>query len=444
MKLLNRANLLKMLSSFLPLIFSLAATLIVVLHQIYAPDASLKLPLNAILLFMNLVEFISLAKNKSDNYLYPLSCIIYLFVLANFYNIEIVGIPSPLTNFSEFFNSICGVWIIIALFELAGFVLPSIMKAIREEQNVEQIVSISEKDQLHRNDSKRNDTMSVDSPTPMRKERGLSDGTFSQKASRASLKEHVDKHVFGPSGIWAFIICFAIFVIPFIPFEKLTFWFDSVQDIAEIAYGQDLSTRSALWTVILYVIMMATFATIFCSIFVILYYAVKGGLKDSKNGISAVLAKYSTPAVILIVVFVSIRSMNSEPNDSSFSLQLLSTILESGLLAVVGINGAFILFEAVRLMLNECIEQGSLLKTTMRLVFVLIVQHTTDLIIGILRAFAVKDVIESILLFFMPDLNVTFNSKMDSVLNSALEKEVHNAEKEMSSNNQKSANKEED
>ena len=46
--------------------------------------------------------------------------------------------------------------------------------------------------------------------------------------------------------------------------------------------------------------------------------------------------------------------------------------------------------------------------------------------------FRSKDVIESILLFFMPDLNVTIGAKIDQVFNSALEKEVCKLENDLS------------
>lgn len=60
----------------------------------------------------------------------------------------------------------------------------------------------------------------------------------------------------------------------------------------------------------------------------------------------------------------------------------------------------------------------------MHLVFVLIVQYTVGLLTGILRVFAIRDVIESILLFFMPDLEDSIEPKLNKVFRQALKNEV--------------------
>ncbi|MFQ7397767.1 MAG: hypothetical protein ACLRNW_08105 [Neglectibacter sp.] len=68
-------------------------------------------------------------------------------------------------------------------------------------------------------------------------------------------------------------------------------------------------------------------------------------------------------------------------------------------------------FEAIRLVLKQCLQHGSLLKISMRLIFVLIVQYSMGLLMGVLRMFALRSVLESLLLFFLPDLGIPWNRR---------------------------------
>lgn len=47
----------------------------------------------------------------------------------------------------------------------------------------------------------------------------------------------------------------------------------------------------------------------------------------------------------------------------------------------------------------------------MRLIFVLIVQYSMGLLMGVLRMFALRSVLESLLLFLPPDLGVPWNRR---------------------------------
>lgn len=228
-------------------------------------------------------------------------------------------------------------------------------------------------------------------------------------------------------------ILIGIMALPLFQPEGLPQWYDRVHDLAGVVFSADLIDRSDLLTLILYFVMMIAIVAVVLFVLAIIYYVVKGILRDRHGGIKAILKKYSAPVIILGIVFVAIRSLGDTGEGGiGLGFEVLGMLLESMLLAIIGIIGAFVLIEVVGLLLDECTAQISLLKVAMRLVFILAVQYTTNFITGILRVFAIKDVIESILLFFMPDLNVTIGAKIDQVFNSALEKEVCKLENDLS------------
>ncbi|MFR1478151.1 MAG: hypothetical protein ACLSB9_21955 [Hydrogeniiclostridium mannosilyticum] len=93
---------------------------------------------------------------------------------------------------------------------------------------------------------------------------------------------------------------------------------------------------------------------------------------------------------------------------------------------LVGIIAVMVAFEAIRLVLKQCLQHGSLLKISMRLIFVLIVQYSMGLLMGVLRMFALRSVLESLLLFFLL-YGDSLEPEVTQVMNEALEREIEMA-----------------
>ena len=105
----------------------------------------------------------------------------------------------------------------------------------------------------------------------------------------------------------------------------------------------------------------------------------------------------------------------------------VSSLFGYALGILVGIIAVMVAFEAIRLVLKQCLQHGSLLKISMRLIFVLIVQYSMGLLMGVLRMFALRSVLESLLLFFLPDLGDSLEPEVTQVMNEALEREIEMA-----------------
>lgn len=431
----------KIVSYVLPPIFPVAAALIILLQRIYYPEANFAVVFNSMLFLMSLIEYLPLVINRNDQQPCLLVCNIALLIEALLYNVILTGIPSPLENFAEFFDSICGVWVVVAALEVGFYLFPVIVSAYHDKAEIgedDEEVDVAQSDE----DGSLNKNVRENKRSPLLG--GPSPKTGKMKNRESKSGNGSDEDPF--SWIAFFIVVgmlIGIMALPLFQPAGLPQWYDRVHDLAGVVFSADLINRSDLLTLILYFVMMIAIVAVVLFVLAIIYYVVKGILRDRHGGIKAILKKYSAPVIILGIVFVGIRSLG-ETGEGGIGLgfEVLGTLLESMLLAIIGIIGAFVLIEVVGLLLDECTAQISLLKVAMRLVFILAVQYTTNFITGILRAFAIKDVIESILLFFMPDLNVTIGAKIDQVFNDALEKEVRKLENDLSKSSSNEVEKE--
>lgn len=420
----------KIVSYVLPPILPVAAALIILLQQIYYPEADVAAVFNIMLLLMSLIEFLPLAINRKDKQPCLLVCNIALLLGAFLYNVFLAGIPSPLENLTAFFNSICGVWVVVAGLEIAFFIIPIVLVRLREREDVYQ----SEAGTTPReNPPSENNHTAQENPSHQMPKTSTKPKKKEAETAQINSKK--------PSHLAAIIIIAITLGMPFIGLDFLSPWFERVKELVDAVYGPELGSASALLTIILYVVMMAALALLLWVIYWVIYYST-AQILTKPTDVSGILEEYSAPAAIFIVALVVIYAFNSTSQDDKFNVETFGKIIELMMLIIVGIIGLLVLFEVLRLVINQCLKKGSLLKTAMDLVFVLVIQYTTNFITGILRAFAIKDVIESILLFFMPDLNMKIGAKVDQVFNKALEKEVRDLDDELSKCNQIEAEKE--
>lgn len=127
----------------------------------------------------------------------------------------------------------------------------------------------------------------------------------------------------------------------------------------------------------------------------------------------------------MIVPFL--LSVQQAGTDGYQLVGFVSSLFGYALGILVGIIAVMVAFEAIRLVLKQCLQHGSLLKISMRLIFVLIVQYSMGLLMGVLRMFALRSVLESLLLFFLPDLGDSLEPEVTQVMNEALEREIEMA-----------------
>lgn len=418
----------KLLPHILPVLPPIAATLLIVLQQIYYQNAHAEKYLNILLLALSLLDFLPMLKKQAgDLQALHLSCVGYIDILACLYNVSIVGIPSPLSDFPAFLNSFCGIWLLAAVVELGVVIGPLLYKNHREraareerlllERQWEDFASASgekEADPVHTGQFSKGESKPVSGGAPAQPD-GEPKGAGPQRQKRRfSLTSRTAPLLF----------VFLAILLPLIPWESASAWYTSVKEIAVTVYGSWLEDNSPVTIVLLYIAMLfAIFMTLYILYLFSVYMLER--IKYRPDAGRDIFDEYSSAIALLVVAGTGALAINHFSEDGQFrEIAAVGSLFQWMLVVIVGLITAFVLFETVRLILHQCLERGTLLKTAMHLVFVLVVQYTVGLLTGILRVFAIRDVIESILLFFMPDLEDSIEPKLNKVFRQALKHEV--------------------
>lgn len=400
-----------------------AATLMIVFQQVYYPGANVEILFNVLFLAMSMLAFLPMSKRWTGAVRgFQLICTGYVNLLACLYNVSILGVASPLSDFSAFFNSFCGLWILISTLEMIMVVGPLIYKSYQNRWDGEWNRSVSgEKRNANRGRSGepdfQNDTFpqTLDSCAVSHSNRTKSTNSKDKKPSFST---------FSKIAPFLFIVC--AIILPLMPRNIAPDWVKAVKEITTVVYGNWVEEMSTFVIVLLYIAMLFAACVTLYVLYILSVYMLGRIRKDpSSKGAGDLFQEYSTPIALFIVastVTLAIRQVSG--GNGINDVTAIGGVFEWMLIVVVGIIVVFILVEAVRLVLCQCVEHGSLLKTAMRLVFTLLVQYTIEILTGILRVMAIRDVIESILLFFIPDLEGSIEPKAKNVLNNALDKEI--------------------
>lgn len=409
--------------SIFPMLPPVAATLMVVFQQVYYPSANVEILFNVLFLAMSMLAFLPMVKSRPGVVQkLPLICSGYVNLLACLYNVSIIGVASPLSDFSAFLNSFCGLWILVSTIEIIVVVGPLIYKSYQDRMDREGAQSMQCKGRnTDREGSGKLDFQEATSSQTLDSCAVL----HSNKTENTSSKTEKPRFsVFSKIAPFIFIVC--AIVLPLMPRDIAPDWVKAVKEITTVVYGDWVEGMSTFVIVLLYIAMLFAACVTLYVLYILSVYMLGRIRKDSNSkGAGDLFQEYSTPIALFIVastVTLAIRQVSG--GNGINDITAIGGVFEWMLIVVVGIIVVFILVEAVRLVLCQCLEHGSLLKTAMRLVFTLLVQYTIEVLTGILRVMAIRDVIESILLFFIPDLEGSIEPKAKDVLDNALNKEI--------------------
>lgn len=402
----------------LPLLPPLAAAAVVVFQQVYYPHAQVSVLINILLLTLNLVDFLPTVKapfmKGSANSLIG-TCFITIFALL--YNVCIAGVPSPLSDLPVFLDSMCGVWTFISALELAALSCLALYHGRPAKPSA--LVGAAASAPLA--SSQPATPPSGGQPAASGQAPAPPNGTPPLSAPN-SAPGGGGNHSRGPKLILAAFFLFTA-ILPLIPWQSETGWMQSVRGITAAVFGSSIRNKEALIVVIAYIVLMFVGAVALYVISAMALYLI--AKLSGRAGEQSFFEEYGTPIALLIVVGTGVLAWSKVDFYDAFNgIDLITKLFTWLLIVVVGIISLFVLFEATRLVLKQCTEKGSLLKTSMHLIFVIIMEYTMGLLTGILRIFAVRGIIDDILLFFMPGLADSIGPKVHEVLRKALDDEV--------------------
>lgn len=146
------------------------------------------------------------------------------------------------------------------------------------------------------------------------------------------------------------------------------------------------------------------------------------GEKESEIGLGGFFSEYSTPFSILIVAVSALSTFSS--NGSGDIWKELPIFFENLSGVVLGMMILLIAVDAIRLILIQCTEKGSLLRTAFHLIFVLLVESMMGIVTGVLTGINLKEMCFSLFSFFFQGDRTKTYKKTTKVMNNSIKKEI--------------------
>lgn len=151
-----------------------------------------------------------------------------------------------------------------------------------------------------------------------------------------------------------------------------------------------------------------------------------GESTSGASSLDALFDEYGTAFSLFIVtmsMLLTISSLSPE-NGGNFDISHVSKFFYNILCMILTVMVFFVAVDIVRLMLEQCTQKGSLLRTAMHLTFTLVIECLMGIILGVLSGLRLKETIRSIFSFFFPDVKTFSYNKANQVLEDTLSHEI--------------------
>lgn len=150
--------------------------------------------------------------------------------------------------------------------------------------------------------------------------------------------------------------------------------------------------------------------------------------KDNKNGLSDFFNEYSTPVSVLIVATAMLSTF---AGTEEWTFDKLPELFKNMACIILCILLVLITVDAVRLILKQCVEQGSLLRTSMHITFALLIDCVMGIVVGVLAELNIRGLLSSLFAFFLQGNHTPIYDKAEEVLDEALDEEIEGIRREM-------------
>ncbi|MCD8324133.1 MAG: hypothetical protein LUC32_04160 [Clostridiales bacterium] len=393
---------------FKPCAVPVAALIFIFVQLVFFPTADTLVTFTLLFLVMSFLAVVfSLRQGFGVEGLAYMAGAWVVAVIALIYFVSCMGIPSPMEDPTGFFKSVGGVWIaVLAVEALITYAVYDFHK-------------FPESNRFADNPSGRGVSGSA------QEEGSHSDSVAGGDNERDSATANRDEKTRLSMGMRIYIVIFIVLaaVAPSLTFTGMDRWIANADSIVSIIFGLDENSSDLLIVLSYCVVMTALlFALPLLKNFVVAIMT----LIDGRN--SDFLGEYGASMALfiaIIVVVIMIRSKTVQDVFTGFEgVVILTPWLTMILTVVIYSVGFAILLETIRLILEQCFVAGSLLKTLMHLIFIQIVHFAYELLMGLLSVLALRDAIESLFFFFLPNRDDSITDKRDAAEKQAMEKEL--------------------
>lgn len=150
--------------------------------------------------------------------------------------------------------------------------------------------------------------------------------------------------------------------------------------------------------------------------------------KDNKDGLSDFFNEYSTPVSVLIVATAMLSTF---AGTEEWTFDKLPDLFKNMACIILCILLVLITVDAVRLILKQCVEQGSLLRTSMHITFALLIDCVMGIVVGVLAELNIRGLLSSLFAFFLQGNHTPIYDKAEEVLDETLDEEIEGIRREM-------------
>lgn len=195
-------------------------------------------------------------------------------------------------------------------------------------------------------------------------------------------------------------------------------WLENVKNMMTALLGDRVTTEmdALLYYVILYFLIVCVAGGILSILF-----RTFGHTPQRRDSIGAVLSeKYGAPTAVLIVAGMMLAMILGGADLFDGITSIWMTLFMVILFILVCLTSV----ELVRLALAQCLQPDSLLNKLLRLIFVVTLEFFTDFILSVITKFRIQSLISSLLYLVFPEQNEKLQSRIDSILNKLIFKEL--------------------
>lgn len=208
---------------------------------------------------------------------------------------------------------------------------------------------------------------------------------------------------------------------------------------AEMEPSKKNIEQSAINAIVGYIVFFITFLVCFLSLPLILQYIIYQILcnaffhKKKKSGLLGMWREYGTPLSILIVAFSILSSFIGGAGEDEWLVTFFYTLA----FTILAVMLFLIAVDVVRLIVNQCMERGSLLRTVMHLIFTLLVKCVSGIALSVVGEFQIQEIFSSLVSILIPEIETENQSRAVEILDEAYDLEMEDVRKNLHERNSK-------
>ncbi|MDD6572795.1 MAG: hypothetical protein PUF12_10470 [Thermoflexaceae bacterium] len=378
-------------------------------------------------LLVSICLILSIYFRQNENKVVALSNIIMISIWTSIINVKEYGVVFSKQLFVDYMSSWCGLWLLFGLLAIMYLVILLVrkidLKILKAElisnENVVTVEKICDyRDKLKDIDGeeKNYDTAKLDEKRSERKQE-----EFEQKN-----KQEKFAHV--GSIVLTIIILSIYFFLPISLLDYIEKWADNLNKFG--LYEQKPLEGQIYISILTYTIYFIMVTGIIISAFIVLYQCIQTFIRKkvtSKNIYSSwskFFDLYKIPIVVMIFGVAILITFSRE----NYTENILRNIGYATLIVNLIILILMVVLELLRLSLDQCTREKSLLRRVIRYIYILTVNCVMEIVMGILAEIDFRGWISSFISFFGIDSNNAVKKRIRAAMEKAVLEEILNIE----------------